>query len=160
MMSINIGDKYETKYTHPEHPGQPAARGSEVGNDTSLNSPEVRSEGRTTIETEPTEPEENSANHDVSRVVRLVRQTLSAVTTAFSQIDRNGKSSSSRDNVNRGASGKIKATQDKWPAIGIPRPTCNRIIYEGRPDKHENEKRAKASTLGSCTNSEDSTVDW
>ena len=71
----------------PEHPGEATDARSEVGDDARLRRAEVRSERRAAVEPEPAEPEEDRAEHDVGRVVGLVRQALSAISAALAEVD-------------------------------------------------------------------------
>ena len=71
----------------PEHPGDSTDRGSEVGDDTGRGCADVRSQGATTVKSEPTEPEEDGSDNNVCGVVGLVGEFLGSITGPPSEVD-------------------------------------------------------------------------
>ena len=70
----------------PEHPGQTAHACGQVGDDASHGSAQVSTEGRSTVEAEPSEPQEDCTEDDICGIVRLVGKPLSAIATALAKI--------------------------------------------------------------------------
>ena len=77
----------------------------------------------------------------------FVRKCLSTVSTTFSEVNRDCEGGGSGGNVHRCSSCEIKATQNKHPAVGIPRPASNRVVDDGRPDEDEYNDRSKSGPL-------------
>ena len=144
--------------TYPEHPSQAADGGSEVGHDARLHSTQVRRECGAAVESEPAEPEEHRAKHDVGRVVGLVREALSAVSTALTEVDGDCKRGGSGRDVDGSSTGEVEAAKDEGPAVGVPRPAGDGVVYDGRPDEDENHNRTKTTALSNSTDGEHGTV--
>ena len=111
----------------PEHPGQTADAGSEVGDDASLGGTEVGAERGSAIEAEPSEPEEDRAENDVGRVVGLVRKALGTVATALAEVDGNRERGGTGADVHGRATGEVKTSQLVGPTVRVPSPACDRV---------------------------------
>ena len=127
----------------PEHPGEAANARREVGDDARLRRAEVRRKGGAAVEPEPAKPEEDRAEHDVGRIVGLVGEAFSAVAPTLAEVDGNGKRRGTGRDVDRCASGEVKATHDEGPAVGVPRPARDRIVNDGRPDESKHDRWAE-----------------
>ena len=143
--------------THPEHPGQAADGRSEVGDDARLDGAQVGGERRAAVESKPAEPEEDRAEHDVGRVVGLVRQALSAISAALAEVDGDGEGGGSGGNMDGSSAGKVEPAEDEGPAVGVPRPAGDGVVYDGRPDEDENHNGTKTTALSNSTDSEHGT---
>lgn len=138
----------------PEHPGQPAHRRREVGDDARLDGAQVRGERRAAVEAEPAEPEEDGAEHDVGGVVGLVREALGAVAAAAPEVDADGERGGAGGDVHGRAAGEVEPAEDEGPAVGVPGPARDGVVDEGRPDEDEDEDGADARVLGERTDGE------
>lgn len=138
-----------------EHPDQTTDRGRKVGDDTSLNSPQVGRKSGTTIEAEPTEPEENGADNNESSVVGLVGESFSAVASTLAEVQGDSKRGSTRRDVNGGPTSKVETAHDKRPAVGVPCPARERAVDEGEPAEEEDHNGTDTRPFSETTNGED-----
>jgi len=115
----------------PEHPGKTADGSSEVGDDASLDSAQVGTESRSSVESEPSEPEEDSAKDNVGGVMGLVGKTLSSVSAALSEVKGDSEGSSAGRNVHRGSSSEVETAHLERPTVGVPSPAGNGIVNKG-----------------------------
>ena len=136
---------------YPEHPSESTDGGREVGDDASLNGAEVGGEGRTAVETEPTEPQQDRAKNDVGCVVGLVRESLGAIASALTEVDGNRECGSARRDVDGRAAGEVEATHDERPTVRVPRPAGNRVVDYRRPNEGEDDGWPETSTFRNST---------
>ena len=87
--------------------------GSQVGDYSSHDSTHVGSKSGTSVETEPTNPEEDSADDNVSNVVWAVVQFMSTVSATLAQHDGVCKSCATTRNVHRSSSEVAKLANVK-----------------------------------------------
>lgn len=118
--------------------------GSEHGADSCV-------EGRTTIEAEPTEPDEDSAEEDEGGVVGLAVRLL-AVVLSLSENHGVGESSPAGGDMHRSSTSEIERRKVEEPAIGIPCPAGNRAVDDSRPQEAKHKRRHDTSTLEATTN--------
>jgi hypothetical protein len=52
---------------------------------------------------------------------------------------------------------KVEPSHNESPAIRIPRPACNRVVYYRRPDKDEDQERSQTGALCDGPDGEDRT---
>lgn len=64
------------------------------------------------------------------------------------------KSRSPRRNMHRSASGKVKSSEFVHPAVWVPCPASDGIVYESCPDEHEDDARKEATSLTDGTDKE------
>lgn len=140
--------------TYPEHPREATDRRSQVGDDARLHSAEVGRQSRSSVEAEPTEPEEDRAKHDVGRVVRLVRESLSAIAPTLAEVDGDSERRGTGGDVDGCATGEVKAAHDECPSIRIPRPASNGVVDECRPQEGEHNRGPETSALSDCAKCE------
>lgn len=62
-----------------------------------------------------------------------------------------GQSGRARRYMHRGSTSEIDAAQSGDPASGIPSPTSDGIVDDGRPDKHEDHAREHPTSFGDST---------
>ena len=122
-------------------------------------------EGRTTVESKPTEPDEDGTKEDECGVVWLAVRRL-ASTLALAQHKGVGETGPTGSNVDRSASCVIKRGQVEEPSVGVPGPAGDRVVDDGGPDEHEDDAGQHAAALGDgsdgqgyCYASEHSLVD-
>ena len=142
----------------PEHPSEAADARREVGDDARLRCAEVRCEGRAAVEAEPAEPEEDRAQHDIGRVVGLVRQALCAIPAALAEVDGDGECGGSGGDVDGSSTGKVEPAEDEGPAVGVPCPAGDGVVHDGRPDEDEDHYGAKLAPFGDGANGEHRTA--
>lgn len=134
-------------------PGDATNTSCEVGHDASHDSAQVRSKSTTTIETEPANPKEDSAENDVRHIVWPVWQAVDlVVTNTLSEHKRVCESGSTGADVHGRTTSKVETTHLEGPAVGIPRPVGDRVVDDGRPDKDKDDGGQHASTVGNGTN--------
>jgi hypothetical protein len=86
-----------------------------------------------------------------------------AVAGPLAQHDGVGQGCSAGRDVYRRSTGEIETAHLKYPSRRVPRPACNRVIDDGRPDEHEDYAGKHAASLCCSANSECgtvSTVSW
>lgn len=137
------------------HPDQTTNRGRKVGDDTSLNSPQVGGKSGTTIEAEPTEPEEYGADDNESSVVGLVGEPFSAVASTLAEVQGDSKRGSTRRDVNGGTTSKVETAHDKRPAVGVPCPASEWAIDKGEPAEEEDHNGTNTRSFSETTNGKD-----
>lgn len=57
------------------------------------------------------------------------------------------------------SAGEIEDAQLVCPAAGVPRPTCDGIVYDRTPDEHEYNAREDTTTLSSGTSGQRNSVE-
>ena len=125
---------------------------SKVGAYSGHNSAKVSGQRGTSVETEPAHPEEHGADDDVRDVVGTVVELLGTVTASLSEHVRVGEGSTSGSDMNGSSAGKVQATHLEDPSGWVPGPARNRVVDNRRPDKHVDDARQHASSLGHGSN--------
>lgn len=97
----------------PEHPSKPTNGGGEVGDDTCRCCTDIRGQGTTTVESEPTKPKEDGSKDNIGSVVGLVGELLSPITGTLSKVDGDGKSGGTGGDVDWGSTGEVETTLDE-----------------------------------------------
>lgn len=87
-----------------------------------------------TIETEPAEPNEDSADEDDRHVVWFV-VVLLTILLALAKNKSVSKASGPGRDVNRPSSGKVKGAQLEEPSVGVPSPVGNWAVADSTPTK-------------------------
>lgn len=96
-------------------PGHTSNGGSKVSDNGSHNGTEVGSESRASIESEPADPEEHSADDNVSYIVRAVVKLVGAVAATLTQHQRVSEGSRSRGNVDGSTTCEVKTSKLEYP---------------------------------------------
>lgn len=135
-----------------EDPGHGAEDTSEVGVPAGHRSAEVSTEGRATVECEPAEPEEDSAEGDERDVVRA--EVEHHLLLAASENHGVGERRHTRDNLDGSTTGVVEDTPAEGPTARSPHPASDGAVDERGPDEGENEERHEAAALsdGTCDN--------
>ena len=122
---------------------------------TGHNSAQIRAQRAPAIEAEPADPQEDSADDDVSDVVRAVRQAMGiVVTVALAEHDAVGQSCRARRDMHGGAAGEVEPAELVDPAGGVPGPTGDRVVDDGGPDEDENYAGEHAAAVGGGSDGE------
>lgn len=141
-----------------ETPGDTSNGSSQVGDNGSHDSTEVSTQGRTGVESEPSDPEEDGTDNDVSDVVRAVVEFVSTVTTTLAEHQRVGESGGTGGNVHRSTTCEVETSELEYPTGCVPGPAGNRVVNDGGPDEHEDDAREHAATLSDGANSKSNTM--
>ena len=124
-----------------EHPGHHCRRRRDEGDDEGVGRNAVRTERAACIKAKPAEPEQRRAQEHERDVVRLHR--VFAVASALSVEQRRHKSRSARVDVHDRSTGEVERAVLEQPAAVSPDPVGDRRIDDERPDRHEEQERAK-----------------
>lgn len=128
-----------------EAPGHGSEHGSEAGVPASHDSTEVGTEGRTTVEAEPTEPEEDGAESDEGDVVGA--EVHHHLLVAAAENPRVGESRHARADLNGDTASIVENTVGEAPAVGVPDPVGERAVDEGGPAEDEDHGGNDSATL-------------
>ena len=141
-----------------QDPGQAADASSDVGDDAGHDGTEVGGEGAAAVEAEPADPEEHSPQNDVGDVVGAVGQAVDlVVAVALAEHEGVGKGGGAGADVHGGAAGEIETAHREGPAVGVPSPVGDGIVYDGGPDEHEHQGGKHTATISARANSESGT---
>lgn len=139
-------------------PGDTSNGSGQVGHNGGHDSAEVSTQGRTGVESEPSDPEENGTNDNVGDVVRAVVELVSTVTTTLAEHQGVGESSGTGGNVHGSTTSKVETSELEHPTGWVPGPAGNGVVDDGGPDEHEDDARKHAATLSNSANSKSNTV--
>lgn len=111
----------------------------------------VGAERRATVEGEPAEPEEDSAESDERNVVRAEVEHHLLLTTA--EDHGVGKRSHTRHDLDGSTTGVVEDAPAQSPAIASPSPACDGAVDDGCPEEGEHEEGNQAAALsdGTCS---------
>lgn len=133
-------------------PGHGGEHGGQAGVPAGHGSTEVGTEGRTTVETQPTEPKEDSSQCDKGDVVGTeVEHHLLVTATEDPGVGEGGSSGSDFDGATAGI---VEDTVLETPAVGVPGPAGERAVHKGGPAEGEDHAWYNATSLGGSTNNE------
>lgn len=62
-----------------------------------------------------------------------------------------GQSGATRDDFDGTSTSIIKATPHEKPAVDVPRPVCDRAVYDCGPEPNEDHHGDQATALGNAT---------
>jgi hypothetical protein len=70
----------------------------------------------------------------------FVGQSFSSVSSSFAEVDGDSQSSRSGADVHGSSSGEVETTLLEYPTVGVPRPACNWVVDNRRPNKDKQEQ--------------------
>ena len=132
-----------------QHPGHGREDAGKVGVPRSHDSTEISTEGRTTVETEPAEPQEHSAEHDERNIVWAEVQHHLLLASA----KNHGvcESRATGDDFDRSSTGVVEDTPRESPAVDIPDPARDWAVDNRCPAEEEDHHWDQATALGDGT---------
>lgn len=140
-----------------ETPGNTSNRSCQVGDNTGHDGAEVSTQSRTSVESEPSDPEKHSTDDNMGDIVRTVVEFVRTVATTLAEHQGVSESGGTGGNVHGSTTGEVKTSELEYPTRWVPGPAGNRIVDDGGPDKHEDDARKHATTLGNSANSKSNT---
>ena len=147
------GGPFAVETVVEQDPREAADGSGEVGDHAGHDSAHVRTERRPAVKTEPADPEEDGADHDMSDVVRPVRQPVKiAVASSFSEHDGVSERGSAGRDVHGGSTGEVKAAHFIDPAGRVPGPAGDGVVDDGCPDEHEDDAGEHAAAVSGGAN--------
>lgn len=84
-----------------------------------------------------TEPKVNCTNHNVRRVLPLVRQALRPIPAQLAQLDRDHQRRGPKQVVHGCAADEFESDEHEQPHVRVPCPACDGVANIGRPHKDE-----------------------
>ncbi|KAL9097965.1 MAG: hypothetical protein Q9163_006278, partial [Psora crenata] len=126
--------------------------GSQTGVPAGLNGPQVGTKGRAPVEAEPSEPEKGGSQDDQRDVVRTeIGHHLLLTPAQDEAVRQRGQTGADFD---RPSPGVVQHAVIKAPSAGIPHPTGDRAVDEGRPEEDEDHEREHPASLRSGSGSD------
>lgn len=142
-----------------QYPGDSTDGGGQVGDNASHDGAEIRGQGGTTVEAEPSDPEEDGAEDDVGDVMRSVRETGGlGVAGALAEHDGEGEGGGTRRDMDGSTTGKVETTKLERPTVRIPCPVGDGIVHDGGPDENKDDAGQDAGAIYSSTDGEGGTL--
>jgi hypothetical protein len=84
--------------------------------------------------------------------VRFVSERLGAISSSFSEENRDSEGRRARRDVDRRSTSEVVTSMMGRPTVGIPSPACNGVINESGPCKYEYKKGPKMRAFGETAN--------
>jgi len=132
-----------------KNPGHGAENTGKVGVPASHCSAKVGTEGRATVECEPAEPQEDSAESDERNVVWAeVEHHLLLTTSEYHGV---GERRHTRNDFDGSTTCVVEDTPAEGPTARSPHPAGDRAVDKRGPDEGEDEERHEATTLSDST---------
>lgn len=141
-----------------ETPGDTSNGGSQVGDNSGHDGAEVSTQGRTGVESEPSDPEEDGTDNDVGDIVRAVVELVSPMTTTLAEHQGVGESGGTGGNVHGSTTSEVETTELEHPTGCVPGPAGNGVVDDGGPDEHKDDARKHAAALSDGANSKSNTM--
>lgn len=138
-----------------QDPGEAAARGGQVGHVAGHDGAEVHGQRGAAVEAEPADPEEDGAEDDVGHAVRAVWEALRlGVARSLAEHDAVRERAGARGDVHRAAACEVVRGQLVQPAVCVPRPVGDGVVYYRRPDEDEDDGGEDAAAVGNGADGE------
>jgi len=132
-----------------KNPGHGGEHGSEVGVPASHGSAKVGTEGRSTVEAQPSEPQENGAEGDERDVVGA--EVEHHLLLAATENHRVGEGTATGNDLDGTSTSVVESTPLEEPAVDVPGPVCNGAVYDGGPQPDEDHHGDQTTTLSNAT---------
>lgn len=87
--------------------------------------------------------------------MRLVSKSFGSVSSTFAKVYTDSQSGGTTGDVDGGSTCEIETAEYEGPAVGVPSPTGDGIIYESGPTKDENEEWTETAAFCDCSDGED-----
>lgn len=135
-----------------EHPGHTSAARSSVSDEASHDSTHVCRQGGAAVEAEPANPEENGTKDDMRHVMGSVWETVGiGVSRSLAKHNAVCEGCSTRGDMHRSSTCKVKAAHYEGPACRVPCPACNGVVDNSGPDEDEDAAREHTTSVSSST---------
>jgi hypothetical protein len=137
-----------------KNPGHRGEHGGEVGVPASHGSAKVGTEGRSTVEAQPSEPQENGAEGDEGDVVRT--EVKHHLLLAATEDHRVGEGTATGNDLDGSSTSVVESTPLEEPAVDVPGPVCDGAVYDGGPQPDEDHHGDKTTALSNATDDDGS----